>query len=365
MTKLAGRLAGHVEPECRLRPALGTPVRPVVPGALPARDSPGARATPSPQRRPPGGPVRGRYDAAMRSRTLDVGGPVHVADFGGRGTPMLLVHGLGGSHANWLAVGDPLARRHRVLAPDLAGFGLTRPEGRSCSVEANAALLTGVIEEVGRPVVLVGNSMGGLISMLVASRRPALVEGLVLVGAAMPRPLSTRPDLAVTAAFVTYAFPGLGERYVRQRAQRLGPEGLVRETIKLCTVDPLRVPQDVYDAHVALARTRREFPWAMEAYLEAARSLVRIVVQRRRFVAMIRSITAPTLLLHGDHDRLVPLGAARWAAQVRPSWRLEVFDDCGHTPQLEMPDRFVDAVEGFCAEGSTPRREPVAPSIPA
>jgi pimeloyl-ACP methyl ester carboxylesterase len=303
--------------------------------------------------------------ATMRSRTLDVGGPVHVADFGGRGRPMVLVHGLGGSHANWLAVGDALARRHRVVAPDLAGFGLTRPEGRSCSVEANAELLTGVIEQVGRPVVLVGNSMGGLISLLVASRKPALVEGLVLVGAAMPRPLSTRPDLAVTGAFLTYAFPGLGEMYVRRRAQRLGAEGLVRETIKLCTVDPSRVPPDVYQAHVELARTRREFPWAMEAYLEAARSLVRLLVQRRRLVAMMRSITAPTLLLHGEHDRLVPLGAARLAVQTCPSWRLEVFEDCGHTPQLEMPDRFVEAVEGFCAEGSMPWREPAATSAPA
>jgi pimeloyl-ACP methyl ester carboxylesterase len=287
----------------------------------------------------------------MRSRTLDVAGPVHVADFGGRGTPMVLVHGLGGSHANWLAVGDRLAQHHRVLAPDLAGFGLTRPEGRSCSVEANAELLTGVIEQVGRPVVLVGNSMGGMISMMVAARRPHLVEGLVLVGAAMPRPVIARPNVAITAAFVTYAFPGLGEMYVRQRAQRLGAEGLVRETIKLCTVDPRRVPRDVYDAHVALARTRQQFPWAMEAYLEAARSLVRVLVQRRRYVAMMRAITAPTMLIHGTEDRLVPLAAARLAVQVRPSWRLEVFENVGHTPQLEVADRFVQTVEAFCAGG--------------
>ncbi|HXA29786.1 MAG TPA: alpha/beta hydrolase [Candidatus Angelobacter sp.] len=307
----------------------------------------------------------------MRSRTLDVGGPVHVADFGGRGTPMVLVHGLGGSHANWLAAGDLLARHHRVVAPDLCGFGLTRPEGRSSSVEANTELLAGVIEQVGRPVVLVGNSMGGLISMMVASRRPQLVEGLVLVGAALPRPLGMVPNLAVTAAFVTYAFPGLGEMYVRNRAQRLGPEGLVRETLKLCTVDPSRVPRDVYDAHVALARTRQEFPWAMEAYLEAARSLLRMLVQRRRVVAMMRAVTAPTMLLHGAQDRLVPVGAARLAAQLCPSWRLEIFEDVGHTPQLEVADRFVDTVEDFCSGGVSgralvrPRPAPAALSTPA
>jgi pimeloyl-ACP methyl ester carboxylesterase len=301
----------------------------------------------------------------MRSRTLDVDGPVHVADFGGRGDPMVLVHGLGGSHLNWAAVGDALARNHRVVAPDLAGFGLTRPEGRSCSVEANAALLTGVLEQMGRPSVVVGNSMGGMIAMMVAARRPQLVSGLVLVGAAMPRPLSTRPNLAVTAAFVTYAFPVLGEMYARQRAQRLGPEGLVRETIKLCTVDPSRVPRDVYDAHVELARTRRAFPWAMESYLEAARSLVRVLVQRRRFVAMMRSVAAPTLLLHGSHDRLVPVAAARLAVQVCPSWELEVFDGFGHTPQLEAPERFVESVERFCVDGTTLAREAAAPSTPA
>ena len=61
----------------------------------------------------------------MRSRTVDLGGPVHFADFGGSGPTMVLVHGLGGSHLNWLAVGPALAARARVLAPDLAGFGRT------------------------------------------------------------------------------------------------------------------------------------------------------------------------------------------------------------------------------------------------
>jgi pimeloyl-ACP methyl ester carboxylesterase len=265
---------------------------------------------------------------------------------------MVLVHGLGGSHANWLAVGDRLAAHHHVVAPDLAGFGLSSPEGRSCSVEASAELLRGVIEEIGRPVVLVGNSMGGMLSTIVASRHPELVKRLVLVCPALPRPLTTRPDLMVTAAFVTYAVPGLGEMYVRQRAQRLGPEGLVRETMKLCTVDPDRVRRDVYQAHVELARKRQEFPWAMDAYLEAARSLVRTIVQRRRHMAMMRSVAAPTLLIHGARDRLVPLGAARAAAQACPSWEFEVFEDIGHLPMLEAADRFVDSVERFCAGGA-------------
>lgn len=298
----------------------------------------------------------------MRSLTFDVGGPVHVADFGGGGTPMVLVHGLGGSYVNWLAVADRLAAAHHVVAPDLCGFGLTEPRGRSCSVEANAELLRGIVEQIGSPAVVVGNSMGGMIAMMLAARHPELVERLVLVDPALPRPLRTRPDLVVTAAFVTYAVPGLGPMYVRERARRLGPDGLVRETMKLCTVDPSRIPQDVYDAHVALARKRQEFAWAMESYLEAARSVVRALMLRRRYVAMMRAVSAPTLLVHGDRDRLVPLGAARLAARMLPAWTLEVYDDIGHIPMLEAPERFLQSVEAFTA---APQPEAAAPSIPA
>ncbi|MGI9609095.1 MAG: alpha/beta fold hydrolase, partial [Acidimicrobiia bacterium] len=67
---------------------------------------------------------------------IDLDGPVHYADYGGDGSPMVLVHGLGGSHLNWLHVAHRLAERHRVVAVDLAGFGLTPPAGRKATVQA-------------------------------------------------------------------------------------------------------------------------------------------------------------------------------------------------------------------------------------
>lgn len=288
----------------------------------------------------------------MRDRTIDVDGlPVHVADFGGSGEPMVLVHGLGGSHANWLAVAPRLASRYSVIAPDLAGFGLTEPRGRSTSIDANTRLLEALVAGLGGPVVLVGNSMGGLISMTLAARRPHLVRALVLADPALPAPITARRDPIVLGAFLTYAVPGLGEAYVRRRAERLGPEGMVRETMRLCTNDVSRIDPDVLEAHFALARTRRAFPWAMEAYLEAARSVVFTLARRRRVEAMMRSITAPTLLLQGDSDRLVSIDAARAAARMCPSWRFEVYEDTGHIPMLERADRFVESVLRFCDAG--------------
>ena len=102
--------------------------------------------------------------SSMQTRTVDLDGPVNVADFGGSGPPMVLVHGLGGSHLDWMDTGPRLAERAHVLAPDLIGHGRTPLEGRSASVSSNVELLDRFIVEVaGSPAVVVGNSMGGLI----------------------------------------------------------------------------------------------------------------------------------------------------------------------------------------------------------
>src|SRR5213594_978838 len=207
---------------------------------------------------------------------------------------MILVHGLGGSHANWLAVGPGLAARARVLAPDLPGFGRTPLAGRSARVRANVELLDRLLDAVdGGPAVLVGNSMGGLIAMMEAAARPEKVAGLVLVGPAQPRPRGALLDPAVALTFAAYAFPGVGERFLRWRAAWLGPERLVRQTLALCCADPASVPPDVVAAHVALARERQRMPWAQPAFLEAARSILAVLARRREVQATIRRITAP------------------------------------------------------------------------
>src|SRR5438876_966375 len=161
----------------------------------------------------------------MRSRTIDLDGPVHYADFGGTGPTLVLVHGLGGSHVNWMAVAPALARDARVLAVDLAGFGRTPLGERSADVHANRILLDRFLEAVAAgPVVLVGNSMGGLVAMMEAALAPERVAGLVLVAPAQPRSAEARMDGRVAALFL-YALPVLGELALRWRARLLGPAG--------------------------------------------------------------------------------------------------------------------------------------------
>jgi pimeloyl-ACP methyl ester carboxylesterase len=276
----------------------------------------------------------------METRRIDIRGPVNVADFGGDGPPVVLVHGLGGSHVNWMLLGPLLAERARVLAPDMAGFGKTPPAGRGTDVHSNARLLAELVRaEIGGPAILVGNSMGALISLLLAQRRPDLVAGLVLIDPAIPVAPGVRKDRQITLAFTAYFTPGVGEVFVRRRMAALGPEGLVEETFRLCCVDPSRVPDEVIQAHVEMAKARARMPWADASVLRAARSLLREILRRRRFLTRLGTVDVPGLILQGEQDRFITSAAARLVAKARPAWTYRELDGLGHTPHLEDPGR--------------------------
>lgn len=282
----------------------------------------------------------------MQPRTVDLDGPVHYVDFGGSGPTVVLVHGLGGAHLNWMRVGAALARHARVLALDLVGFGRTPLAGRSARVKDNQALLDRFIQAVSsEPVILVGNSMGGAISLLQAARHPERVAGLVLVDPASPRARDAKMDPTVVKVFSLYALPLVGELFVRSRAARIGPEGMVRMMMALCSKDVARIPEDSIQAHVALTREQyADMPWTHGAFLQAARSLLRLLADKRGYHARARSVTAPTLLLHGAEDRLVPVANARELAALRPDWTYVEMANIGHVPMLEAPEAFTEAV---------------------
>lgn len=173
-----------------------------------------------------------------RSVWIDLGGPVHYLDFGGRASGPLIVcvHGLGGSGLNWSAIAPLLTRRCRLIAPDLAGHGLTQSLGRGANVAANRILLHRFIESVaGGPVILMGNSMGGMISLLEASAARDAVAGLILLDPALPL-VPARVDPRVAAGFVLYATPGVS-RLVMGR-QRPSPEDLVAGVLAALCADP-------------------------------------------------------------------------------------------------------------------------------
>jgi pimeloyl-ACP methyl ester carboxylesterase len=276
-----------------------------------------------------------------RSRWADIGGRVHYLDFGGpAGAPVIVcVHGLEGAAVNWVALAPLLTDRYRVLAPDLAGHGLTRAAGRSTSVQANRALLHGFIQTVaGGPVILMGNSMGGMISLLEASAAPDLVTALVLVDPALPF-VPARPDPVVVGLFGASALPGV-RSLVSGYRRRWAPELLVSRLLWLCCADSSRVSEPVVAAHVETARLRSSFADADRDLSAAVRSILITAgyLTGHRYRQGVRAVSCPVLLLHGAADRLVPVAAARAAARSCPAWTLEVLPGIGHVPQLEAPD---------------------------
>lgn len=281
------------------------------------------------------------------NRVVDIDGPTNYVDFGGPtdSTPILFVHGLGGSHLNWVLLAKELATDHHVMAIDLVGFGLTRSAGRTSSVDSNVALVARFLAEVvNKPTILVGNSMGGMISGLVASAHPTYVAGAVLIDPALPLEVK-RPDRQVFTEFLLYTLPGVGERYLAKVARTTTPREQVQATMDICVADQSDLDKDFIEASVALATERREFPESDHAFLVATRSLMVHNMRSARYLARLHAANAPVLLIHGEKDRLVPVSAGRALAAAEPSWTYDEIPGVGHTPQIEAPQRVAESIK--------------------
>lgn len=264
--------------------------------------------------------------------------------------PALFVHGLGGSAHNWTDFAGVLRNRLAVEAIDLLGHGRSgAAPGNEYSLPANARTVIAYLEQSARgPVHLVGNSMGGAVSILVASQRPDLVRTLTLISPAVPDnrvrvyPLRNDPRVALLAV------PVVGEFALRKMNSRLAPEVRAKGTIALCFADPSRYPAQRMREAVAEARDRLQVPWADSAFLRSMRGLAKTQLLRGRTGwTTLRSIKAPTLVLWGDTDRLVAPDLAPYVAAAIPNSRLLVMEHIGHTAMMEDPRGSARALLGL------------------
>lgn len=279
--------------------------------------------------------------------TLDIGGPVSVLDHGGEGPLVVCVHGLEGSAYNWSLVAPTIARTHRVIAPDLSGFGYTAPGDRGSTVEANRDLVRSVIEHFGRDAILVGNSMGGLISILTAVDYPRLVRGLVLVNPAAPVSAWHRIRPSAAARLALPLIPLLAKPTIDGFRSSQTVDEAAEEALSFVCADSSSIDPTVPEHAREVIEYRRSTDWATDSLIEAMRSIAPHVISRSRYARLIHRISQPTLLIHGTQDRLVQVQTARWMATQRPDWTTAIFEDIGHVPMYEDPKGFLAVLNAW------------------
>ena len=256
------------------------------------------------------------------------------------GPPVVLLHGLGATNASLLPVLADLAVDHRVIAPDLPGFGQSAAPSASYSPAWYAAWVEALQHHVGaRQAVLVGNSLGGRIALEAGLTHPASVRGLVLL---TPSPAFRR--LREWVPMVRLLRPELARLPLRLSHR------VVVEAVRGMFSDPDRLPQPWYDAaadecvRVFRSRSHRVafFAVARQIFLEDAHG-------RNGFWDRLPALAPPALFVWGDRDRLVPSSFARHVADALPDAGSIVLDDCGHVPQFEHPAETLALIRGFLA----------------
>lgn len=261
--------------------------------------------------------------------------------------PALYVHGLGGASTNFTDFADLLSPWLSAVAIDLPGFGGSgpAPDG-DYSIAAHTRVVTRYVEQTGRgPVHLVGNSMGGAISIQLAANRPDLVRTLTLVSPAVP---DLRPKKGSDALMPLLLVPGLGSRMLAKLEQG-SAERRARAVVDLCFAHPELVPANRLAEAVEDIETRRGHPWAGDAFMNSFRGLVRtyLTAGTRSPWYALSQIAAPSLVVWGQHDRLVDVANAPRVATTLQDATLLVLPEVGHTAQLEDPVSVSRAVLGL------------------
>jgi pimeloyl-ACP methyl ester carboxylesterase len=277
---------------------------------------------------------------AYTSGMVIAGRRVNVVDTGGDKPALLFLHGLGGLWQNWLLNIPAFMGTHRVIAPDLPGFGRSEmPSGR-ISIQGYAHIVDELCRTLGiESVVMVGNSMGGFVGAELALAFPTRVSRLVLVSAAglsvdhmMKEPLLTLARIWAMTATRTGARADPVVR--RARLRRVAMQTVVRYPEKLSI--PLT-------AELVAGAGTKGFVGGLDAVLSYK-------IRER-----LSEIEAPTLIVWGRNDILVPVGdAAVFEELIGENAHAVIFEDTGHLSMLERPSRFNALLADFIAGADVP-----------
>jgi pimeloyl-ACP methyl ester carboxylesterase len=263
----------------------------------------------------------------------------------GQGPALLLIHGMAGSSATWEAITPRLAKNYRVIAPDLLGHGKSAKPRGDYSLGAFAVWLRDLLDELEvERATVIGQSLGGGIAMQFAYQHRDYCERLALIGSGGLGP-DLSPMLRILSAPGTELVLPL-----------VAPQGVLTLGNKLgswLTSAGIQAPRagQMWQAYSSLSDSQTR-----QAFLRTLRS---VVDHRGQAVSALNKLhlttDLPTVLIWGDHDRIIPVAHAYAAHDALMGSRLEVLEGVGHFPHVESPTAVADILESFIAS-TTPQR---------
>ena len=287
--------------------------------------------------------MKAKY-ANSASRFVDVGGglAMHVRDEGKPDGPVLvLLHGSNASLQTWEPWVARLGARYRIISVDQIGHGLTGPNPTGqYDADAFVGTLDALLVKLGiGRFALAGNSMGGFVAWEYALAHPDKVTRLVLIDAAGP---PEDPTKKLPIGFAIARMPGLN-----RLGEVITPRALFEKSLRQTAFNQAIITPAVIDRYWELNR----YPGNRHATLQRFAAYA----GRQRDTARIGTITAPTLILWGAEDRLIPASGAAWFASHIPGARAIVYPAIGHLPMEEAADRSAADADAFLSLPISPK----------
>lgn len=289
-----------------------------------------------------------RRSSTLHSGFLQVGALRVHHTHGGRGSPVLFIHGLGSSgYIEWRFNLETAAARHRVFAPDLPGFGRSEKPRARYGIPYFTRFIERYLESRGlRSVAVVGTSMGGRVALELALQRPRLVNRLVLVNSLG----LGRPKMRVSYGLVTIPRVGEAMMKVARGALRWAPPHMIRRVTARYTGASADLDRTMDDAYLDDLRELYAAEGYHDSYLATVRSLVTLrslLDGDYDITGRLRELKLPVQLIWGADDPLFPVAHATLAHSMIARSRLAVIEAAGHTPQAERPEEFNRVLHRF------------------
>jgi pimeloyl-ACP methyl ester carboxylesterase len=273
---------------------------------------------------------------AVQDRYITLGGHSHrYIEKGSSEHSLLLLHGISSSLDFYEQVIPLLSRSFRVIAVDLLGFGLSeKPQGKDYSLELYASLIREFLEKtgsIGGNLSAIGHSMGGKYLIASALLYPDTFSRLIL---------SNTDGFVHVPSFVRgISLPG-----VRRILKKIVTgENMASKMFASAFHDATKVNRNSYMKNLGMARD----PEAFDTVMALNRNLLKLDLKRTGLRRRLGELKIPVLVIWGDSDRFFSPSVAESVLKEIPSSKLVMFEECGHSPMLEYPDKFTRTVTDF------------------